>query len=330
RSAPSDLVFLPECSQWEKAVPERYNLAEPIAARSNSPELPRQAHFNSGWDIRTGCEPPPFGRYVYRAHVFPAGIEEKHLLFPSILWGKHFLSRSGLWLWPRWMGKTAVQLQHTSKQIAADKQYKGIVDCIVRIPKEQGVLSFWTDNLGHPLLPTQVLNPAFKDKYKQSFLGALDKHTQFWKYFAGNLASDPPPSCFVYPLDFTRTHLAADFGKSAIEFKGLGDWCRSPGLMASGGFSVSVQSIIYQATYFGMYDSAKVMLLDSKNVTAVASMVSYPFSTKWWQMMMQSGHKGANIIRKGQSLLQGRLSNVLCLMGGAFMLVLYDDLKEVI
>ena len=65
------------------------------------------------------------------------------------------------------------------------------------------------------------------------------------------------------------------------------------------GFSVSVQSIIYQATYFGMYDSAKVMLLDSKNMTAVASMVSYPFSTKWWRMMMQSGHKGANIMYRG-------------------------------
>lgn len=99
------------------------------------------------------------------------------------------------------------------------------------------------------------------------------------------------------------------------------------------GFSLSVRSIvIYQPTYSG-----KVMLLDSKNVTVVASTVSCPFNTKWWQMMMQSGHKGANITyrgplqrRKGQSLLQGRLSNVLCLMGGAFMLVPYDDLKEVI
>ncbi|KAJ8782078.1 hypothetical protein J1605_010408 [Eschrichtius robustus] len=259
--------------------------------------------FNSGWDIRTGCEPPPFGRYVYRAHVFPAGAEEKHLLFPSILWGKRFLSRSGLLLrvfetvktvrytglpgqrhcrhhlpdgcGPDGVGKTAVQLQHTSKQIAADKQYKGIVDCIVRMPKEQGVLSFWTGNLGHPLLPTQVLNSAFKDKYKQSFLGALDKHTQFWKYFAGNLAS-------------------------VQRIRRLVQITRSDGIRGlRQGFSVSVQSIIYQATYFGMYDSAKVMLLDSKNMTAVASMVSYPFSTKWWRMMMQSGHKGANIMCRG-------------------------------
>lgn len=51
------------------------------------------------------------------------------------------------------------------------------------------------------------------------------------------------------------------------------------------GFSISVRSIvIYQATYFGMYDSTKVTLLDSKNMTVVASMVSCPFNTKWRQM----------------------------------------------
>lgn len=70
--------------------------------------------------------------------------------------------------------KLLLQVQHASKQIAADKQYKGIVDCIVRIPKEQGVLSFWRGNLANVIryFPTQALNFAFKDKYKQIFLGA--------------------------------------------------------------------------------------------------------------------------------------------------------------
>ncbi|ELK12155.1 ADP/ATP translocase 2 [Pteropus alecto] len=30
-----------------------------------------------------------------------------------------------------------LQVQHTSKQIATDKQYKDIIDCVVHIPKEQ-------------------------------------------------------------------------------------------------------------------------------------------------------------------------------------------------
>ncbi|XP_004405295.1 PREDICTED: ADP/ATP translocase 3-like [Odobenus rosmarus divergens] len=67
--------------------------------------------------------------------------------------------------------KLLLQVQHASKQITADKQYKGIMDCVVRIPKEQGVLSFWRGNLANVIryFPTQALNFAFKDKYKQIF-----------------------------------------------------------------------------------------------------------------------------------------------------------------
>lgn len=44
-----------------------------------------------------------------------------------------------------------------------------MVDCFVRIPKEQGLLSYWRGNLANVIryFPTQALNFAFKDKYKQ-------------------------------------------------------------------------------------------------------------------------------------------------------------------
>ncbi len=141
----------------------------------------------------------------------------------------------------------------------------------MRIPKEQGFVSFWRGNLANVIryFPTQALNFAFKDKYKQVFLGGVDKHTQFWRYFAGNLASGGAAGatslCFVYPLDFARTRLAADVGKagSSREFNGLGDCLakifRSDGLRGLyQGFNVSVQGIIiYRAAYFGVYDTAK-------------------------------------------------------------------------
>ncbi|PWA18795.1 hypothetical protein CCH79_00005638 [Gambusia affinis] len=214
--------------------------------------------------------------------------------------------------------KLLLQIQHASKQIAADKQYKGIVDCFVRIPKEQGFLSFWRGNLANVIryFPTQALNFAFKDKYKKIFLDGVDKRTQFWRYFAGNLASGGAAGatslCFVYPLDFARTRLAVDVGKAGQEreFKGLGDCLmkifKSDGLKGLyQGFNVSVQGIIiYRAAYFGVYDTAKGMLPDPKNthivvswmiaqsVTAVAGLVSYPFDTVRRRMMMQSGRKG--------------------------------------
>lgn len=57
---------------------------------------------------------------------------------------------------------------------------------------------------------------------------SIDKEKQFWRFFAGNLASGGAAGaasmCFVYPLDFARTRLAADIGKGeSREFKGLTD-----------------------------------------------------------------------------------------------------------
>nr|KAF6492984.1 solute carrier family 25 member 6 [Molossus molossus] len=158
--------------------------------------------------------------------------------------------------------------------------------------------------------------------------------------------------------------LATDVGKSGAEreFKGLGDCLvkitKSDGVRGLyQGFNVSVQGIIiYRAAYFGVYDTAKGMLPDPKNthivvswmiaqtVTAVAGVVSYPFDTVRRRMMMQSGRKGADIMytgtldcwRKimkdegGKAFFKGAWSNVLRGMGGAFVLVLYDELKKVI
>lgn len=265
--------------------------------------------------------------------------------------------------------KLLLQVQAISKQIAADKQYKGIVDCFVRIPKEQGFTAFWRGNLANVIryFPTQALNFAFKDKYKQVFLGGVDKNTQFGRYFVGNLASGGAAGatslCFVYPLDFARTRLAADVGKGgAREFTGLGN-CLTKTFKSDGlgglyrGFGVSVQGIIiYRAAYFGFYDTARGMLPDPKNtpiyiswaiaqvVTTVAGIVSYPFDTVRRRMMMQSGRKATEIIYKSTvhcwatiakqegtgAFFKGAFSNVLRGTGGAFVLVLYDEIKNLL
>merc|ERR1711872_1171811 len=168
--------------------------------------------------------------------------------------------------------KLLLQVQAVSKQLTEAQKYKGIVDCFVRIPKEQGFGAFWRGNLANVIryFPTQALNFAFKDKYKDMFLSGVDKKTQFWRFFAGNLASGGAAGatslCFVYPLDFARTRLAADVGSGkAREFSGLGN-CLSTIAKRDGvkglyqGFGVSVQGIIiYRAAFFGLYDTAKGM-----------------------------------------------------------------------
>ncbi|XP_071490522.1 ADP/ATP translocase 3-like [Diadema antillarum] len=264
--------------------------------------------------------------------------------------------------------KLLLQVQHASKQITKDQQYKGIVDCFARVTKEQGFFSLWRGNLANVIryFPTQALNFAFKDKYKRLFLDGVDKRKQFWRYFAGNLASGGAAGatslCFVYPLDFARTRLAADIGKGAAEreFQGLGDCLtkifRSDGMLGLyRGFGVSVQGIIiYRAAYFGFYDTAKGMLPDkysrnifiswmvAQTVTTCSGIISYPFDTVRRRMMMQSGRKGGEVMYKGTidcwrkiaaqegggAFFKGAFSNVLRGTGGALVLVLYDELKK--
>jgi len=260
--------------------------------------------------------------------------------------------------------KLLLQVQAASKQIAADQQYKGMVDCFVRIPKEQGFTAYWRGNLANVIryFPTQALNFAFKDKYKQVFLGGVDKKTQFWRFFAGNLASGGAAGatslCFVYPLDFARTRLGADVGKGAggREFNGLGD-CLVKIFKADGisglyrGFAVSVQGIIiYRAAFFGLYDTAKGMTgktnifvswMIAQCVTTVSGIISYPFDTVRRRLMMQSGRKGGEVMYTGTldcwrkiaknegtgAFFKGAFSNVLRGTGGALVLVMYDEIQ---
>merc|ERR1711872_862983 len=259
--------------------------------------------------------------------------------------------------------KLLLQVQAVSKQLTEAQKYKGIVDCFVRIPKEQGFGAFWRGNLANVIryFPTQALNFAFKDKYKQIFLSGVDKKTQFWAFFAGNLASGGAAGatslCFVYPLDFARTRLAADVGKGdAREFTGLGN-CLTKIFKADGlkglyrGFGVSVQGIIiYRAAFFGLYDTAKGIIaptniffswMIAQCVTTVSGIISYPFDTVRRRLMMQSGRKGADVAYTGTldcwrkiaaqegagAFFKGAFSNVLRGTGGALVLVLYDEIK---
>jgi solute carrier family 25 (adenine nucleotide translocator) protein 4/5/6/31 len=128
--------------------------------------------------------------------------------------------------------KLLLQVQDASATIAVDKRYKGIIDVLVRVPKEQGFFSLWRGNLANVIryFPTQALNFAFKDTYKRLFIEGVDKKKEFWKFFAGNLASGGAAGatslCFVYPLDFARTRLAAVRNKLSIQINRLILGCR--------------------------------------------------------------------------------------------------------
>jgi solute carrier family 25 (adenine nucleotide translocator) protein 4/5/6/31 len=259
--------------------------------------------------------------------------------------------------------KLLLQTQDANAKITSDKKYKGIVDCLVRVPKEEGFSAFWRGNLANVIryFPTQALNFAFKDTYKKVFC-PFNPKTDFWKFFFGNLASGGAAGAtslmVVYPLDFARTRLAADVGKGAADrqFSGLVDCLtkihKTDGLKGLyQGFGVSVLGIIiYRACYFGGYDTLKRVLfkgdtsiflkfLVAQVVTGISGLVSYPLDTVRRRMMMQSGRKDVmytgtfDCVRKvyhnegGKAFFKGALSNILRGMGASLVLVLYDEMQ---
>jgi len=96
-------------------------------------------------------------------------------------------------------------------------RYTGIGNCFTRCIAEEGAGSLWRGNLANVLryFPTQALNFAFKDIYKTIF-NPFDAKVNPVKFFFGNIMSGGMAGatslCFVYPLDFCRTRLAADIG----------------------------------------------------------------------------------------------------------------------
>ncbi|CAL2034040.1 unnamed protein product [Caenorhabditis brenneri] len=262
--------------------------------------------------------------------------------------------------------KLLMQVQETSKTISVDKRYKGIMDVLRRVPKEQGLSALWRGNLANVIryFPTQALNFAFKDTYKNIFQKGIDREKEFWKFFAGNLASGGAAGatslCFVYPFDFARTRLAADVGKGENrEFKGIMD-CLVKTVKSDGaiglyrGFVVSVQGIIiYRAAYFGMFDTTKTLFTPAGGqlnffaswaiaqvVTVSSGFLSYPWDTVRRRMMMQSNRKdilyknSMDCLKKimrdegSTALYKGALSNVFRGTGGALVLAIYDEIQK--
>lgn len=79
-----------------------------------------------------------------------------------------------------------------------------------------------------------------------------------------------------------------------------------------------------------------------QTVTTISGIISYPFDTVRRRMMMQSGRKKADILYKNtahcwvtiaktegsSAFFKGAFSNVLRGTGGAIVLVLYDEIKN--
>jgi hypothetical protein len=71
-----------------------------------------------------------------------------------------------------------------------DRKYTGIGDCFRKTVADEGPLSLWRGNTANVIryFPTQALNFACKDKYKELF-GFKKDRDGFGKWLFGNIAS---------------------------------------------------------------------------------------------------------------------------------------------
>ena len=188
-------------------------------------------------------------------------------------------------------------------------------------------------------------------------------------FFAANMASGGLAGAgsltIVYPLDYARTRLASDVGSGNPQFNGLVD-CLSKTIKGGGflsmynGFGVSVVGIVaYRGPYFGLFDTMKemnpfkkdrgVLGLASKfaiaqSVAIIAGFISYPFDTVRRRLQMQSEKPKSEWMYSGTldcavkivkdegigAMFKGFGANVLRTLGGALVLVGYDEIKALI
>jgi len=256
-------------------------------------------------------------------------------------------------------------LQNQGEQKAITKPYKGILDVCVRVPQEQGFVSFWRGNLANVIryFPTQALNFAFKDFYRQYL--ERPRSEGFLPCLLGNMASGGAAGAtslvVVYPLDFARTRLAVDVGSGkAREFSGTLDCilktAKNSGWGKGGvynGFVVSCVGIVaYRGAYFGLYDTFSTTdFMKSAgflgkfalgySVTVTAGLLSYPLDTIRRRMMMVSGGADSGKYKSSvdcarkilanegvAAMYKGAGSNILRGLAGALVLVGFDYCKN--
>ena len=173
-----------------------------------------------------------------------------------------------------------------SKQ-AGREFYNGPLDALLRIPREQGVLSFWRGNGANVLriIPNAAIKFTLYDQFKGwAFpLGeqAYTSQQRLLRKMASGGMSGAVMILFTYPMDLARTLLTADTSRIGEQklYKGFVDCltktARSDGIRGLyRGFSVGLGSIVpYLAIGMAGYDTLKGALPHKWSESAAGKMV---------------------------------------------------------
>lgn len=173
--------------------------------------------------------------------------------------------------------------------VSEKDKVKGLVDALVRLPKEQGFLSLWRGNGANliRIIPVQAIRFTSYDTYKRMTLpkgeNGYDGAEKFARKLASGFLSGFTSLLFTYPLDVFRTRLALDFTKAGEKtiYKGVTDCMRKsfqvggfPALYS--GFFLSIfGSVPYIATSMVTYDALKEVYLQPSQDENVLNALNY-------------------------------------------------------
>jgi len=206
-------------------------------------------------------------------------------------------------------GMTIMQTQGTIKNLQTP--YKGVLNCIARLYREEGFWHLWRGTSAGLLanVPKVFLNFPVKDFFKK-ILPQYNYKAQPLEFFVMNIMSGAIAGAatfiFTYPWELIRIQLQSDLGKDRKDrqFTGIRD-CFGHIYRNSGirglyrGYLLSfVGIVVYRGWYFGMYDSMKKYIkaeslqekfILAQGVTLSAGLVTYPFDTVRKRLCKQGG-----------------------------------------
>ena len=261
--------------------------------------------------------------------------------------------------------KLLLQNQHILKNL--NVKYNGNIDCLIRVTKEQGFISFWRGNTANIVryVPSFAINFSLKEKfhiYFENLTKNKDQNTNLKIYI--NLISGFFAAAFsiigTYPLDFARTKIGVDVtGKDTKnkKYKGIIDCIvknyKYEGLRGiyQGLVICIIGGSIYRSLYFGLYDSIKIFFPEEKThfltlymfsviTTGVAGCITLPLDTIRQRLMIQTGESKkmynsslncAKTIYKQENLKgfwKGGYANFFRSFGSAFTLFFNDTMLK--
>jgi solute carrier family 25 (mitochondrial adenine nucleotide translocator), member 4/5/6/31 len=201
-----------------------------------------------------------------------------------------------------------------------ERPYRGIIDCVRRTIRHDGVRALWRGNIAHILkvcVPTTTVSFAAAEAMRPYIGGQVTAESHGYaallgaNLLRGTIAGGVSLG-LVYNIDYVYTRLATDIkplnNKAVVgarRFLNIRDVYRqtwnTDGIKGfHRGFLMSIAGImLYRGLYFGLFDFAKPILLDEHSsilstfalgygVTLTAGTAAYPMNVAVRRMMLTS------------------------------------------